>query len=254
MRTGVYVAIAAIAASGAVGVAGAGASSAAQEHVLHAPVAPTWQPSNNITIQTGDRVRWTFDPGGFHNVQSSGTWTQPIPDDDPRTNHPDVTSTFTAEGVYSFHCDAHPGAMDGTVTVEDEPVDPTPSPSPSPTPTPSPSPTPIPQPSGGTHPTTPPPSPGTDTVRPNVRSLKLTSLRRAVRVRFKLSEPATVTLRARRGRTVAADTRVQAGAGTHRVTLRSKRLKKGRYVVAVQARDAFGNRSRLATKRLALRR
>jgi P pilus assembly chaperone PapD len=81
-------------------------------------------------------------------------------------------------------------------------------------------------------------------------------LRRAVRVRFRLSEPATVTVRVKRrgSRKVLKSASVQAPAGTRTVTLRSKRLKKGRYTVDLRARDAFGNRSSLATKRLTLRR
>jgi hypothetical protein len=80
------------------------------------------------------------------------------------------------------------------------------------------------------------------------------ALRRAVRVKFRLSEPATVTVRVKRGRRVVKSKRVQAGAGTHTVTVRSKKLKKGRYTIEVLARDASGNRSKLATKRLTLRR
>jgi len=74
-----------------------------------------------------------------------------------------------------------------------------------------------------------------------------------VRVRFRLSEPATVTVRVKRGRKIIKSKRVQAGVGTHSVRLRSKRLRKGRYTVEVLARDASGNRSRLATMRLSVR-
>ncbi len=75
-----------------------------------------------------------------------------------------------------------------------------------------------------------------------------------MRVRFRLSEPATVTVRIKRrgSRKVLKSARVQARAGTRTVTLR-KRLKKGRYTVEIRARDAGGNRSSLATKRLTLR-
>jgi hypothetical protein len=83
--------------------------------------------------------------------------------------------------------------------------------------------------------------------------VKLKALRRAVRVRFRLSEPATVTVRVKRGRKVIKSARVQAAAGTHSLTVRSKKLRKGRYTVQVLARDASGNRSRLATKRLSVR-
>ena len=82
--------------------------------------------------------------------------------------------------------------------------------------------------------------------------MRLTALRNAVRVRFRLSERATVTLRVKRARTVLKSARVQAAAGVRTVTLRSKRLKEGRYMVEIQAQDAFGNRSRLAKKRLKL--
>jgi plastocyanin len=263
----VYAAIATIAATAVLGVVGvAGARTTAQEHVLHAPVTPTWEPSKNITIQTGDTVRWTFDPGGFHNVQSKDTaettaWSPSIPDDNPRTNHPDVTYTFSAAGVYAFYCDAHPGAMDGTITVQDEPVTPTPDPTTSPTPSPSPSPSASPSPSpsaspqpGGGHAITPPPTGGSDTIKPTVSGVKLNALRHAIRVRFRLSEPATVTLRVNRARKAVKSARIQAAAGRRSVTLRSKRFKKGRYTVGVEARDAFGNRSAWATKRLAVRR
>ena len=80
------------------------------------------------------------------------------------------------------------------------------------------------------------------------------TLRRGVRVRFQLSEPATVTVRVKRGRRVIKSARVHAPAGTRTVTLRSKSLKKGRYKVEIEARDSAGNRSRLATKRVTLRR
>jgi hypothetical protein len=47
---------------------------------------------------------------------------------------------------------------------------------------------------------------------------------------------------------------VHAPAGTRTVTLRSKRLKKGRYRVEISARDASGNRSQTTSKRVKLRR
>jgi hypothetical protein len=105
-----------------------------------------------------------------------------------------------------------------------------------------------------THPDTPPPSGDSDAVKPTVRGLKTKPLRRGVRVRFRLSEPATVTVRVKRGKRVVKSARVQAPAGARTVTLRGKRLKKGRYKVEIGARDSAGNRSRLATKRVTLRR
>ena len=85
--------------------------------------------------------------------------------------------------------------------------------------------------------------------------MRLKAARRAVRVRFALSEPATVTIKVKRrgSKKVLKSARLQAPAGTRSVTLRSKRLKSGRYTVEIQARDAFGNRSSVAKKRLSLR-
>jgi plastocyanin len=115
--------------------------------------------------------------------------------------------------------------------------------------------TPNPQPGpGAAHVVTPRPDGGGDAVRPTISAPKLKALRRGVRVRFRLSEPATVTVRIKRSgsRRVLASARVQAGAGTRTVTVRSKRLRKGRYVVDLRARDASGNRSALTTRRLTL--
>jgi plastocyanin len=266
---GLLAGVAAVAVSAAIGgVGAAGAEEAAQEHVLTAPATfGPWSPSSNITVQTGDTVRWKFPTGSFHNVQSSGAnWSPSIPEDDPITSHPDVTYTFNTQGVYAFVCDAHPGSMDGTITVEDAPT-PTPTETATATPTPtatatatplptvSATPTPAP-PSDGGHVTTPPPGPGADTTKPTVGGLRLTALRRAVKVKFTLSESATVTVSVKRkgSRKVLKSARVQARAGTRSLTLRSTKLKKGRYTVTIQARDAFGNRSAASTKPLTIRR
>ena len=257
-RGGIYAAVTVLAITAGLGVVNAaGADKAANRTLTGAVNSGPWSPANDIVVQTGDSVTWTFLPGSFHNVVSTGTnWEEPIPDDEPLPDHPDVTRTFSSEGVYTFICDAHPGAMDGSITVQDEPVE-TPTPDPTQTPTVTPTPTPSPQPSGPPSTTTPPPTGGTaDTVKPTVRSVRTKALRRAIRVQFLVSERATVTVRVKRrgSRKVLKSKRVQVLAGTRTVTLRSKRLKKGRYTVEIRARDAYGNRSSLAKKRLALRR
>jgi hypothetical protein len=153
---------------------------------------------------------------------------------------------FNRPGVYEFLCQAHL-EMTGTITVTGEPIETVTS---TPTGTASPPSSSPPD----THPDTPPPSGDSDAVKPTVRGLKAKPLRRGVRVRFRLSEPATVTVRVKRGKRVVKSARVQAPAGARTVTLRGKRLKKGRYKVEIGARDSAGNRSRLATKRVTLRR
>jgi plastocyanin len=257
----------------AVAVAVAGADEAAQEHVLTAPASfGPWSPNNNITIQTGDTVTWKFPTDSFHNVESDRRPGHPgvdwsLPEDDPEldpiVSHPDVSHTFTSPGVYAFVCEAHLGIMDGTITVQDAPPTPTETATPTPTPTAtatplptvSPAPTPTPPADGG-HVTTPPPTGGADTTKPTLGGVRLTALRRAVKVRFSLSEPATVTVSVKRkgSRKVLKSVRVQARAGTRSLTLRSKKLKKGRYTVTIQARDAFGNRSAPSNKQLTIRR
>ena len=197
-----------------------------------------------VTINTGDTVTWHFErASATHNVADAATpptWS---------SRYPTTTTysrTFNEPGDYAFVCQAHL-EMEGTVTVVGDPI---PTETGTATATATATATPSTQPSG---PTTPPPSGSSDSVKPTVASLRPTALRRAVRVRFTLSEPATVTVRVKRGRKVIQSKRVQAGAGTRSVTLRSKRLKKGRYTVEIEARDASGNRSRLATKRVKLR-
>jgi len=267
-RTGIYTAVAAIAATAGVGVAGAAGAEESADVTIYAsedglfcfttdattkscdaPSAPA-----DVTVQPGDTVTWDFmaATGAPHNaVASTSNWsfsTGPI--DMP--HEPDPSSyTFpanAANGDYKFVCGAHPN-MTGTIHLvggSDSHPDPAPTPSPSPSP----------QPGGTGSITTPDPTGGDDSVKPRVRGVRATALRRAVRVRFTLSEPATVTISVKRSgsRRVLKSARVQARAGTRSVTLRSKRLKKGRYTVEIRARDAFGNRSSLATKRLRLRR
>jgi plastocyanin len=265
-RTGIYTAVAAIAATTAVGAVGAAGANESADVTVYAsedglycfttdaadkscdaPSAPA-----EVTVQPGDTVTWDFTAATAapHNaVSSTSNWsfsTGPI--DVP--HEPDPASyTFSANAVngdYKFVCGLHPN-MTGTIhLVGGSDTHPDPAPTPTPTPTP--------QPGGGGTTTTPNPSGGTDTVKPRVSSVKSTALRRAVRVRFTLSEPATVTIRVKRSgsRKVLKSARVQARAGARSVTLRSKALKKGRYTVEIQARDAFGNRSSLARKRLRL--
>ena len=83
-------------------------------------------------------------------------------------------------------------------------------------------------------------------------SLKLKPLKHAARVTFRLSENATVTIHVKRGKKVLKTARVQMRKGLHRVTLRSAKLRTGRYTIDVSARDASGNRSKLAAKTLRL--
>ncbi|HWM10814.1 MAG TPA: hypothetical protein VNO82_15775 [Solirubrobacteraceae bacterium] len=269
-RSGVHAAIASIAITaglGVVAVAGADESAPADVYVRDScfsedpnTTCPAGETAS-VTAGTGEAVTFRFQGSLPHNAQGDDPATWKAPDTGYVTNGTAV-ETFNNPGSYPFHCEVHP-QMTGTITVTGDPIPtetatatPTATATSTATATPTATPTSIPQPGGGGHTTTPPPSGGTDTVKPTVRRVSSKALRRAVRVSFTLSEPATVTIRVkRRGSTrVLKAASVQARAGTRSVTLRSKRLKKGRYTVEVQARDAFGNRSALARKRLTLRR
>jgi plastocyanin len=240
-RGGMYAAAAVVAVTAGLGIVGV--AWAADDQTITADDGTVFTPSQ-VNISVGDSVTWTFDnPTNQHNViakaDSPTAWS--TGDGQWSLNHDDVGPIeFTAEGTYTFYCQVHPG-MEGTVIVGAGAPPPPPPASPPP-----PSDTTI---------TTPAPGGETgDSVKPTVRRVSTETLRRGVRVRFRLSEPATVTVRVKRARRVVKSARVQAAAGTRTVTLRSKRLKKGRYTVEIDARDASGNRSRLATKRVTLRR
>ena len=85
--------------------------------------------------------------------------------------------------------------------------------------------------------------------------MRLTGGTRSVKVRFWLSEPATVviTVNRRGAKTALASTTVQSPAGTRTVTLRDKRFKPGSYTVALRATDAMGNKATVAGKNVRLR-
>jgi plastocyanin len=268
-RRGVYTAVGMLAACGA--LAGVGAAGAAQEPTIEATGANAFSPQS-VDITTGESVVWHF-AGGTHNVNSSSG-----PAEDPQwpkensgfrsPGDPDYRYTFNNPGAYAFVCDAHAG-MGGTVNVTGPAVTPTPTASPTVAPTTSPTPqptataTPTPSPSGTTppvddHTTTPAPVniASADSTAPALSALRLKALRRGARVTFKLSEPATVTLRFKKRGTskVVRTVRLQARPGTRTVTVHSARLKRGRYTVELQARDATGNTSSALRSNLRIRR
>lgn len=74
-----------------------------------------------LQIEVGDIVQWT-NTGGNHNVNGSASDfpNNPVPFGNAlSTDNWVYEFTFTQEGVYEYNCVAHPGPMQGTITVVD---------------------------------------------------------------------------------------------------------------------------------------
>jgi plastocyanin len=274
-RGGARAAIAALVVAGAVASVGvAGAAEQATDVTITATDSFTWD-TPTADIQTGDTVTWNTG-NGSHNVKATNdvpadpnwkTFLKPGPGVfDTEAPHSTYKYTFNQPGQYTYECHLH-GGMTGTINVTGTAVTPTATPTSTATATPTSTATATPTstatatptstatpPSGSPPNTTPSPGGHTDSVKPRVSGVKLKAMRRAARVRFTLSESASVTIRVKRGARALKTMRVQAPAGTRTVDVRSSKLRKGRYTVQIQARDAYGNTSSWATKRLTLKR
>jgi hypothetical protein len=87
-----------------------------------------------------------------------------------------------------------------------------------------------------------------DRTAPVVSKFSLKAMRRGATVRFTLSEPAAVTIRAKRGKTTVRTVRLSARAGTRSVIIRGSSLARGRYSFEIEARDARGNNAPVQRK------
>lgn len=251
-------------------VGAAGANGAADETITAVgdSAAGVWDkgtPEDPLEIETGQTVKWQF-AGTMHNVASDNAveadprwepYIYPGPGDFAMAEVGSSTEfTFYRQGEYRFVCKLHPDTMKGVIVVEgdDLPI-PTPTATPTATATATATATPTAIPTPDDHTTTPPPSPEADATKPALSRIKLRGQRRAVRVTFTLSEPATVTLQVRkRGKKkVVRALSVQARAGTRTVVIRGSKLRKGRYTVSLTARDAMSNLSATSTSALRIR-
>jgi len=217
-------------------------AAASADVTIQAVDAPPNDPQNNlwaprdVTIKVGESVSWSFAGTTLlHNVQAdpSGTpWEFKTP---YLTAGPTATRKFDAPGTYKFLCDLHKPSMVGTVTVTDATGAPPPPPPPPPLSE---------QPFGND---TPPLSvfEVRDRTAPKLDRVKVSRVTRGVRVKFRLSEPGKVKVKATRGRSVTTRT-FEVAKGTRTVTL--KGLKSGRYRVQVTAADFAGNAAK-STKR-----
>ena len=90
----------------------------------------------------------------------------------------------------------------------------------------------------------------TDRTKPKVKRIRITRKGRVYTLRWKLSEPASLKIRVKRGKKFIAKTQSGRPAKTGRLKL--GKLKRGRYSVALTPTDPAGNRGK--TKKLAYKR
>ena len=251
-----------------------GRGRAAQQAAAPATVAVVdnrYEPAD-VAINTGETVTWNYNAGAVHNVAAA----RPGP---PRTRRGRRTTrrsrtraptsdTFTQPGTYTYFCVAHPDVMKGTVEVTGAPVTPTPTPTTTATPTPTATASPTVSPT-----TTPGPSgnhaaaarrrrphdagAGRDRARRHARAPPLEPRPQAAAARRAGQLPpvragdghAAVREAQRRSKLVRTFASPRA-PGKRTVTVRGKRLRRGRYTVELQARDATGNASAMRSSTL----
>ena len=218
----------------------------------------------DLEVETGDKVTWDFTGTNYHNAHplAEDASTHPMPPGTPAIptsgRAAPTRGRSASPASTASYCEVHP-TMVGTVTVNGQPVEtPTPTrdgdrdrdgdgdrPPRGPTATATPD----------AHTTTPAPghaSTAKDTTAPRLQRLSVKRVAAGARVRFWLSEPATVSIAlARKGsKSSVAATLVQAPAGTRSLVLRTKRLKRGTYRVKLAPVDAMGNKGPAAAKSL----
>jgi plastocyanin len=223
----------------------------------------------DVTIETGDTVTWNFDNVAMsHNaVAPTGTAASAPPnaDWDANTDRPYVGSgeqswAFGRAGVYKYVCALH-DSMTGTITVTGEDVDVDPPVTPEdPSPSPSAAATATfavtPAATVDDHLSTPRPGHAAkDTQAPSLQRASVKRVAAGARLRFWLSEPATVSIAlVRKGAmSSAASAVVQAPAGTRSFILRSAALKRGTYTASFAPVDAMGNKAAAVKKTLRVR-
>jgi plastocyanin len=173
---------------------------------------------SSLTIAQNDFVAWTWAGPGNHSVTADPGGGEAF-DSDPgttaaRVNHPQgdiFTYYFAKTGTFAYHCKVHP-SMRGTIVV-----------------TPS-----------------TPPSPD---AAPRIAGLRaVVGAKRRLRVTFRLSKRAGVTVRVRRAGAKNAVRRAFAfkrrGRGTMVLSLRG--LKPGRYALTARAADDADKKSKIA--------
>ena len=196
-----------------------------------------WSPAT-VTIKAGETVTWSFTGSAvYHNVVSSGSnWS--YRNGDPAIAPPPASRPFATPGIYKFLCQIHATTMVGQVVVTDANGNPPPPPPPPPL-----SEQPFPNTAGA-----PTSFEVADTMPPRLTRVLVRPGRRGGRVRFRLDEPAVVTLRVQRARLTVKRRRALFLKGTRALTVGG--LPPGAYSLVLVARDLAGNRSRQKRARL----
>ena len=75
--------------------------------------------NQQLSIDVGDTVRWTWDSMGHNLVQLNGETEPGFGEGYVQSPGHQYSHTFTTVGAHDYHCGPHPNSMYGTVTVND---------------------------------------------------------------------------------------------------------------------------------------
>jgi plastocyanin len=200
-----------------------------------------WSPAQ-LTIRPGETVTWSFaGTSALHNVASNNLkspWNPTFRNGNPAQAPPSASYTFATPGTYRYLCEVHANTMFGDVVVTDSSGNPPPPPPPPPL-----SQQPFPNDAD---------APGAfevdDALAPRVSRVKVRARRHGASVRFRLDEPAMITVRVKRARITVKRRRYLALKGRRAMTFHG--LRAGRYRIEIAARDLAGNQSRVRRVRL----
>jgi plastocyanin len=202
-----------------------------------------WVP-NALNAQSGDTIQWRFTQPGNSVAAQHDVWIVPPGGSPTRVGaqYEGATAQTAVSqiGTYSFYCSIHgglaTGGMNGTITVGAD--DPGPPVDPGEAWKTAPPPVTGPPPALNTY-ELPPVFESGDTTPPEVTIMSVTGVRRGARLRVRVSEAATLTIRMQHGSKTLATRRVRVKAGAKSVTVRTRaHVKTERVRMRITARDA----------------
>ena len=75
--------------------------------------------NQQLSIDVGDTVRWTWDSMGHNLVQLNGETEPGFGEGYVQSPGHQYSHTFTTVGAHDYHCGPHPNSMYGTITVNE---------------------------------------------------------------------------------------------------------------------------------------